>query len=239
MRCLEFTVHWFLPSQVEVLGVSYNWSEASLSAWETWSSKLGAQFTPLITNPEWSKDPAYVGNDHYEFGAYAAAEHMARTIGPYILVNDTLLIRHAKYVWQRILKSVIIKKGQILVDSFPAPHERPKEIPSPYASSWIFVIADFNDLVLFCSLVKRVISEPLEPSTPEYTAFLNRWLHSSIPWKGYQGKSSNHDLQRKLKTIQWEHKLSVELHEHQVFMSFWGWRYELVRYLDRILRRFY
>lgn len=224
---------------MEVLGVSYNWSDARQAEWERWSSQISAQFTPLITNPEWSDDPSYVGNQHFEFGAYAAAARMARTSGPFVLVNDTLLVRHAKSLWQGIVKSAGVSKGQILVDSFHAPHERPKEIPNPYASSWLFVIADLKDLEFFCGLVENVLTEPLKSPSREYEKFLKRWLRNPIPLAGYQGSRKAQDFERKMLTIQWEHRLSAELHKHDLFQSFRGGRYKVARVLDRILRRIY
>ena len=84
---------------MEVLGVAYHWTPARQAQWQRWADRLGARLTLLHTHPDRADQPTYVGNTHFEFTAYAAAARHAQTDGPYVVVNDTLLERHATTLW--------------------------------------------------------------------------------------------------------------------------------------------
>ncbi len=122
---------------MEVLGVAYHWTPARQAQWQRWADRLSAQLTLLHTHPDRASEPNYVGNAHFEFGAYAAAAQHAQSTGPYVLVNDTLLDRHAHRLWARWLlaASNSLHASGAHCDVYPAPRERPAEIPDPYASS--------------------------------------------------------------------------------------------------------
>ncbi|MEY3711571.1 MAG: hypothetical protein RL104_354, partial [Bacteroidota bacterium] len=70
---------------MEVLGVAYHWTPARQAQWQRWAASLGAELTLIHTHPDSADQPTYVGNNHFEFGAYAAADRHARTPGPYVL----------------------------------------------------------------------------------------------------------------------------------------------------------
>ena len=143
---------------MEVLGVAYHWTPARQAQWQRWAKRLGAELTLLHTHPDRADQPTYVGNDHFEFGAYAAAAQHARTDGPYVLVNDTLLDRHASGLWASWLlaASNSLHTDGVHCDVYPAPRERPDEIPDPYASSWIFYLPARSNLDFFSAAVQRV-----------------------------------------------------------------------------------
>jgi len=234
---------------MEVIGVAYHWTPARQAQWQGWADQLGAELTLLHTHPDRMELPFYVGNDHFEFGAYARASEHARTSGPFVVVNDTLLDRHANGLWARWLRRRAPALNNPGVDSYPAPRERPPEIPDPYASSWIFYLPSQTDLREFSAAVRRtlepVASAQVENSdavatpvpSPAYEAFLRRWLYHPLPGVGYQGPRSPADLARKRQTIIWEHALSRELHSLGFLRPFKGWEYRFIRLIDRLLRR--
>lgn len=234
---------------MEVIGVAYHWTPARQTKWQHWAVSLNAELTLLHTHPDRADQATYAGNTHFEFGAYAVAAHFAQTEGPYILVNDTLLDTHAYTLWAVWLRHKFIGRAVrssppditrgIYADLYPAPRERPVEIPDPYASSWIFYLATRGDLEVFCNLVEQVIDCPGIDLSKAYTAFLNRWMNSFIPWVGYQGPRQPDDLARKRQTIIWEHRLSYELRDKGLLHSFNGLAYHILRIFDKVLRRIY
>ena len=234
---------------MEVIGVAFHWTPARQAQWQGWADQLGAELTLLHTHPDRKEHPCFVGNDHFEFGAYARASEHARTSGPFVVVNDTLLDRHAHGLWAWWLRRRAPDLNPPGVDSYPAPRERPPEIPDPYASSWIFYLPSQAELSAFSAAVRRTL-EPVASgesansgtaATPElspaYEAFLRRWLYHPVPGVGYQGPRSPADLARKRQTIIWEHALSRELQSLGFLRPFQGWEYRFIRLVDRLLRR--
>lgn len=236
---------------MEVIGVAFHWTPARQAQWQGWADQLGAELTLLHTHPDRKEHPCFIGNDHFEFGAYARASEHARTSGPFVLVNDTLLDRHASSLWARwlLVTSNRLQTPGVYCDVYPAPRERPAEIPDPYASSWIFYLPSQADLSAFSAAVRRTLepvasTESAEYATsanlelsPAYESFLRRWLYHPVPGVGYQGPRSPADLARKRQTIIWEHALSRELQSLGFLQPFRGWQYHLIRLVDRILRR--
>ena len=236
---------------MEVIGVAFHWTPARQAQWQGWADLLGAELTLLHTHPDRRDDPYFIGNDHFEFGAYARASDHARTSGPYVVVNDTLLDRHASGLWARwlLVTSNWLQTPGVYCDVYPAPRERPAEIPDPYASSWIFYLPSQTDLREFSAAVRRTLESSVsgesakyataatpDPS-PAYEAFLRRWLYHPVPGVGYQGPRSPADLARKRQTIIWEHALSRELQSLGFLRPFQGWEYRFIRLIDRLLRR--
>jgi hypothetical protein len=236
---------------MEVIGVAFHWTPARQAQWQGWADQLGAELTLLHTHPDRQEHPYFVGNDHFEFGAYARASDHARTSGPFVVVNDTLLDRHASGLWARWLLATSnwLQTPGVYCDVYPAPRERPAEIPDPYASSWIFYLPSQTDLREFSAAVRRSLESSVsgesakyataatpEPS-PAYEAFLRRWLYHPLPGVGYQGPRSPADLARKRQTIIWEHALSRELQSLGFLRPFKGWEYRFIRLVDRLLRR--
>lgn len=236
---------------MEVIGVAFHWTPARQAQWQGWADQLGAELTLLHTHPDRKEHPCFVGNDHFEFGAYARASEYARTSGPFVVVNDTLLDRHASGLWARWLLATSnwLPTPGVYCDVYPAPRERPSEIPDPYASSWIFYLPSQADLSAFSAAVRRTL-EPVTSAkslkyatsanlefSPAYEAFLRRWLYHPVPGVGYQGPRSPADLARKRQTIIWEHALSRELQSLDVLRPFQGWEYRFIRLVDRLLRR--
>jgi hypothetical protein len=236
---------------MEVIGVAFHWTPARQAQWQGWADQLGAELTLLHTHPDRQEHPYFVGNDHFEFGAYARASDHARTSGPFVVVNDTLLDRHASGLWARWLLATSnwLQTPGVYCDVYPAPRERPAEIPDPYASSWIFYLPSQTDLREFSAAVRRTLESSVsgesakyataatpEPS-PAYEAFLRRWLYHPLPGVGYQGPRSPADLARKRQTIIWEHALSRELQSLGFLRPFQGWLYRFIRFVDRLLRR--
>ncbi|MEY3712157.1 MAG: hypothetical protein RL104_940, partial [Bacteroidota bacterium] len=181
--------------------------------------------------------PTYVGNNHFEFGAYAAADRHARTPGPYVLVNDTLLDRHAHRLWARWLRRRTLRTPGVHCDVYAAPRERPAEIPDPYASSWIFYLPTRADLETFTAAVRETLAQPTDQPSPAYEAFLHRWLNHPLPGVGYQGPRTPEDLARKRQTILWEHSLSRNLTATNQLREFKGLNYRVLRRIDQVLRR--
>jgi len=224
---------------MHVLGVAYHWTPARQAQWQRWADRLGAQLTLLHTHPDRAGLPTYVGKDHFEFGAYAAAARHAAPNGPYVVVNDTLFRSHASGLWANWLlaaRSSMHASG-VFCDVYPAPKERPVEIPDPYASSWIFYAPTRSSLENFSAAVQRVLEAPTPPLSSAYTAFLDRWLNHPLPGVGYQGPRSPEDLARKRQTIVWEHSLSRELQAAGQLHPFVGPGYRALRTLDKLLRR--
>ena len=224
---------------MEVLGVAYHWTPARQAQWQRWARRLRAELTLLHTHPDRANQPTYVGNDHFEFTAYAAAAQHARTDGPYVLVNDTLLDRHASGLWANWLLAArnSLHASGVFCDVYPAPHERPAEIPDPYASSWIFYLPTRADLNVLSSATQRILDAPTDPPSAAYAAFLDRWLNHPVPGVGYQGPRSPQDLARKRQTIMWEHSLSRFLVARNYLRTFTGPGYRMLRTLDKVLRR--
>ena len=224
---------------MEVLGVAYHWTPARQAQWQRWADRLCAELTLLHTHPDRADQSTYVGNTHYEFTAYAAAAHHARTDGPYVLVNDTLLDRHAASLWANWLlaASNSLNGSGVYCDVYPAPRERPVEIPDPYASSWIFYLPTRTDLKTLSAVTQQVVSQPAADPSSAYSAFLNRWLNHPLPGVGYQGPRSPEDLARKRQTIMWEHALSQLLATSNQLRPFTGTGYRMLRTLDKVLRR--
>jgi hypothetical protein len=224
---------------MEVLGVAYHWTPARQAQWQRWADRLSAQLTLLHTHPDRASEPNYVGNAQFEFGAYAAAAQHAQTTGPYVLVNDTLLDRHAHRLWARWLlaASNSLRAAGVHCDVYPAPRERPAEIPDPYASSWIFYLPTRADLQTFTATVRQTLAQPTAQPSPAYAAFLDRWLNNPMPGVGYQGPRTPADLARKRQTILWEHTLSRLLVTGNQLHPFTGIGYRALRLADKVLRR--
>lgn len=224
---------------MHVLGVAYHWTPARQAQWQRWADALGAQLTLLHTHPDRADQPTYVGNAHFEFGAYAAADRFAAPSGPYVVVNDTLLDRHAHRLWARWLlaASNSLRAAGAHCDVYPAPRERPAEIPDPYASSWIFYLPTRADLESFCAAVRATLAQPAAQPSPAYEAFLDRWLNHPLPGVGYQGPRTPSDLDRKRQTILWEHALSRLLATSNQLHPFKGFGYRALRLADKVLRR--
>ncbi len=224
---------------MHVLGVAYHWTPARQAQWQRWADALGAQLTLLHTHPDRADQPTYVGNDHFEFGAYAAADRFAAPSGPYVVVNDTLLDRHAHRLWARWLRAASnsLRAAGAHCDVYPAPRERPAEIPDPYASSWIFFLPTRTDLESFCAAVRATLTQPAAQPSPAYQAFLDRWLNNPLPGVGYQGPRTPADLARKRQTILWEHALSRNLAASNQLRAFSGLGYRALRLVDKVLRR--
>jgi hypothetical protein len=222
---------------MEVLGVAYHWTPARQAQWQRWAASLGAELTLIHTHPERVDQPTYVGNNHFEFGAYAAADRHARTFGPYVLVNDTLLDRHAHRLWVHWLRRRTFQPPGVHCDVYAAPRERPAEIPDPYASSWIFYLPTRADLETFTAAVRQILAQPTAQPSPAYEAFLDRWLNHPLPGVGYQGPRSPEDLARKRQTIMWEHSLSRLLVISNQLHPFTGLGYRALRLADKVLRR--
>ncbi len=234
---------------MHVLGVAYHWTPARQAQWQRWADALGAQLTLLHTHPDRADQPTYVGNDHFEFGAYAAADRFAAPSGPFVVVNDTLLDRHAHRLWARWLRqsTLLASSNQlpetsstlrgVFCDVYPAPRERPTEIPDPYASSWIFYLPTRSDLESFCAAVRATLAQPAAQPSQAYQAFLDRWLNNPLPGVGYQGPRTPADLARKRQTILWEHSLSRLLVTSNQLHPFTGIGYRALRLADKVLRR--
>ncbi len=224
---------------MHVLGVAYHWTPARQAQWQRWADALGAQLTLLHTHPDRADQATYVGNDHFEFGAYAAADRFAAPSGPYVVVNDTLLDRHAHRLWARWLlaASNSLRAAGVHCDVYPAPRERPAEIPDPYASSWIFYLPNRADLANFSAAVRETLAQPAAEPSPAYQAFLDRWLNNPLPGVGYQGPRTPSDLARKRQTILWEHSLSRLLATSNQLHTFKGIEYRALRLADKVLRR--
>lgn len=224
---------------MEVLGVAYRWTPARHAQWQRWADRLGARLTLLYTHPDRADQPTYVGNTHFEFTGYAAAARHAQTDGPYVVVNDTLLDRHASILWAKWLlaSSNSLHAAGVHCDVYPAPRERPAEIPNPYASSWIFYLPTRADLETLSAAVQQVVSQPPAEPSPAYRAFLDRWLNHPVPGVGYQGPRTPEDLARKRQTIMWEHALSQLLVTSNQLQPFKGTRYRILRFIDKVLRR--
>jgi hypothetical protein len=224
---------------MEVLGVAYHWTPARQAQWQRWADRLSAQLTLLHTHPDRSSEANCVGNAHFEFGAYAAAAQHAQSTGPYVLVNDTLLDRHASGLWARWLlaASNSLHASGVHCDVYPAPRERPVEIPDPYASSWIFYLPTHDDLTNFSAAVRETLALPTSAPSPAYEAFLDRWLNHPLPGVGYQGPRTPADLARKRQTIIWEHSLSRLLVASNQLHPFTGIGYRALRLADKVLRR--
>jgi hypothetical protein len=224
---------------MHVLGVAYHWTPARQAQWQRWADALGAQLTLLHTHPDRADQPTYVGNAHFEFGAYAAADRFAAPSGPYVVVNDTLLDRHAHRLWARWLRAASnsLRAAGAHCDVYPAPRERPSEIPDPYASSWIFYLPTRADLESFCAAVRATLAQPAAQPSPAYEAFLDRWLNHPLPGVGYQGPRTPADLARKRQTIMWEHALSRLLATSNQLHPFKGFSYCALRLADKVLRR--
>ena len=122
-------------------------------------------------------------------------------------------------------------------DVYPAPRERPAEIPDPYASSWIFYLPTRADLETLSAAVQQVVSQPATEPSSAYQAFLDRWLNHPVPGVGYQGPRNPEDLTRKRQTIVWEHALSQLLVTSNQLRAFTGTRYSILRFIDKVLRR--
>ena len=224
---------------MEVLGVAYHWTLARQAQWQRWADRLGAKLTLLHTHPDRAHHPNYVGNTHYEFSAYAAATRHVCTDGPYILVNDTLLGKHASGLWARwlLMTRNWLQTPGVHCDVYPAPRERPVEIPDPYASSWIFYLPTRADLETLSAATQQVLDQPEYEPSPVYAKFLDRWLHHPLPGIGYHGPRTPEDLKRKRQTIMWEHALSQELVTSNQLRPFTGLTYKILRLTDKILRR--
>ena len=241
---------------MEVLGVAYHWTPARQAQWQRWADRLGARLTLLHTHPDRADQPTYVGNTHFEFTAYAAAARHAQTDGPYVVVNDTLLDRHATTLWANWLLvscswfnasalwprwSQVTSNEKpttgVYCDVYPAPRERHAEIPDPYASSWIFYLPTRADLETLSAAVQQVVSQPATEPSSAYQAFLDRWLNHPVPGVGYQGPRNPEDLTRKRQTIVWEHALSQLLVTSNQLRAFTGTRYRILRFIDKVLRR--
>lgn len=224
---------------MHVLGVAYHWTPARQAQWQRWADRLGAQLTLLHTHPDRAGLPTYVGNDHFEFGAYAAAARHAAPSGPYLVVNDTLFRSHAAALWAKWLLAArnSLHAAGVFCDVYPAPRECPVEIPDPYASSWIFYLPARSDLDFFSAAVQRVLDAPAAPPSAAYAAFLDRWLNHPLPGVGYQGPRSPEDLARKRQTIMWEHSLSRFLVARNQLQPFSGTGYRALRTIDKALRR--
>ena len=239
---------------LEILGVVHSKGQRRLNDWKQWAKAVGADHISILDTGIDPTDPSpldnsadiqwnFVSNEHFEFGAYSKLAKYARSEGPYVVVNDTLHSAHHARWWAYMvsnsLKKWMPRSFEVLVDAMDAPKEQPIEIPHQYASSWIFVIRTRTDLNHFCFLVEQVLALDERKVSSNYERFIQRWLGSKLPLVGWHGPQTKAQIERKRRSIYWEHQLSHKLNDANALRSFGSYNrfYPILRIVDRIIRR--
>lgn len=227
---------------MELVGVSHGLTLQELGRWEDFATSLRAKHWHVYD----TGSPAFdaqtvevspVSNSHYEFGAYLAGAQGVKTEGPYVLVNSTVFQTRALWAWKRIVRTSNGFEAPMYGDATPSPDLRIAEIPHPYFASWIFLVRDRKALEAFGHALDRVLSAVTPTPSPAYAGYLQRWLQPRSRFYGWHGTKTPKALARKKQTIQWEHRLSIELAPLgiQSFAKYSPW-HAMAQFLDKIHR---
>ncbi len=115
------------------------------------------------------------------------------------------------------------------------------ERPNTYLASWIFVVPDRLVLTKLENTLATICSHQMPPPTEGYRQYLHNWLHPKAWYKGWHGKRSEADNQRKILSVKLEHALSRQLPQAQVQIRSLGHfnpaLYKLIRLTDRLITR--
>lgn len=229
---------------MELVGVGHGTTDREYLLWKRLAQALSAStWTVLDTGvpavSEAQPNLVSIANDTFEFGAYQRVREVVKTSGPYLVVNDTLFATHSVWLWKKLLGEAVLKgmPHAMYGDATASPDDKIAEIPHPYYSSWIFLIRDRPHLDLFCQAVATTTGVPLAEPSEGYSRYLDAWLQPKSKWYGWHGKKSEASLQRKRRTIAWEHALSHTLQDHDIvsFSVISSW-HRLAQMADKIRR---
>lgn len=227
---------------MELVGVSHGLTLQQLGRWEELAQSLGANHWHIYDTGEPAFDAkttnvTMVPNTHFEFGGYLAGAKGVQTEGPYVILNSTVFQTRSLWTWKRILRSKNAYNAALYGDATPSPNAHIREIPDPYFASWVFVIRDKPALQDFAKALEQTLSKPSPAPSPYYAAYLQHWLEPRNRWYGWHGIKTPQSRARKKQTIQWEHRLSMELRALgiQSFGARSPW-HAPAQFFDKILR---
>lgn len=187
--------------------------------WERWRKRLTTDFSEaeivLINNhPVDTREGEWAGhNEQFEFGAYLQLLEHFRGAEQLLLVNDTWLTQHFTSAWYRLMKKAIqIHSSEPLVlGDLRYDGSSLEERPHPFLSSWFMLAPNQRSVAgLFEAMSKTLQGAPVSLS-PDYEAFLDKWLNLNHGFAGWHGPKTQEDRDRKRQCIIWEHRLSREL----------------------------
>lgn len=183
-------------------------------------------------------------NSDFEFSGYLEAIAHFTGEGPFLLVNDTLLLTHWLPGWTKLFK-----RAQRSPEFFPAATVagdiRWEEViiperPIPYLSSWVFWCNDRQALLHLEHALRKVIAQDMKPPSVVYQNYLDRWFQPSSAFSGWHGELNSNTYHRKLRCVRLEHALSLALAENKPLRSLGELApnsYWLLRIIDRFRTR--
>lgn len=236
-----------ISKQQPALGFVIYGSNPDKRKWiKRWQQKLGVGHLVVINNNLTTRmDDELTGdNSNYEFSAYQQLCRLLPGEGPFILVNDTLFKNHWEWAWARLCRIALRRLscsemtlwGDVRIEGGHIP-----ERPNTYLASWIFVVPNRLVFSKLADTLATLCSQELPPPGADYQRYLENWLFPKVWYKGWHGKRSEADNQRKLRSVRLEHALSKQLPTAQIQIRSLGHfhpaLYKLIRLTDRLITR--
>jgi len=216
------------------------------SSWKNqWAHKINGFY--IINNKSHDSFGESGSNEYSEFSGYLEVIEKFRGTGPFILCNDTWFKTHYPPIWNRLLKNAITQmndSSNAIYGDIRWDKEEFIEKPSPYLSSWIFLIPnkpsleEFKETLLFTLRTLNV-----KELSNEYKSYVASWISPSNKWKGWHKMAiQSSDIKRKTHSIYLEHYLNnnfkhrgIQIRSLGMFNPTW---YFAVRIIDRLRTRF-
>ncbi len=211
-----------------------------------WQQRLGIGQAVVINNKPGDKQEDEVAGDnsHFEFSAYQQLSRLLPGDGPFILVNDTLFKNHWEWAWARLCRIALRRLsagentlwGDVRIEGGHIP-----ERPNTYLASWIFVVPNRMVLSKLEDKLAALLLQEQPPPSMAYQQYLDNWLYPKVWYKGWHGKRTEADNQRKLRSVKLEHALSRQLPAAQIQIRSLGHflpaLYKMIRLADRLITR--
>lgn len=185
-----------------------------------WAKRQGWKLVVVNNQPEGAQSGQWQGsNAHFEFSGYLEALDQMSGPGPFLLINDTFFYNHATRLWCRALhhwnQRLVRQPTQevwILGDV-----RREKEVfpekDANFLASWLFYLPNRASLEVLAACLSQLTTEELPEPSIGYQTYVNRWLQSNGPWRGWHGQRNEAALARKRRVIRLEHRLSQLLQQ--------------------------
>lgn len=187
--------------------------------WDRWRKHLTTDFPeteivvinnhPIdISEAEWRGH-----NEQFEFGAYLQLLEHFSDAEQLLLVNDTWLTQHFTGAWYRLMTKAIHSRSSepLVLGDLRYDGSLLEERPHPFLSSWFMIAPNQRSVEGLLHAMRKTLTAPPVPLSPNYEAFLDKWLNRSHGFAGWHGPNTQEDRERKRQCIIWEHRLSREL----------------------------